>query len=121
MEFRTAGLALAALQLDKIELAGRSLNIGRPKGYVEPPQIEERARLSAAQQFAAQVCSCGVVLAIGVGVGAHCLRGAVSKMPISQVSSQVSSQVIAIIINVTLAAAGGRGWAARASTTQVSA
>ncbi len=55
IEFRTAGLAIAALQLDKLELAGRAINIGRPKGYVEPPGLMEQAKLSAAQQFMAQM------------------------------------------------------------------
>ena len=37
VELRTEELAQAAMQLDKVELCGRSINVGRPKGYVEPP------------------------------------------------------------------------------------
>ena len=33
---RTEELATAAMQLDKVELCGRPINVGRPKGYVEP-------------------------------------------------------------------------------------
>ncbi|KAJ9512251.1 hypothetical protein QJQ45_012812 [Haematococcus lacustris] len=55
VELRTAALALAALHLDKVELCGRQLNIGRPKGYIEPPAIEQQAKLTMAQMFAAQV------------------------------------------------------------------
>jgi len=55
IELRTAALAVAALHLDKMELCGRQLNIGRPKGYVDPPELSQQAKLSAAQMFAAQV------------------------------------------------------------------
>ncbi len=34
VEFRTRELTDAAIQLDKLELCGRQMNIGRPKGYV---------------------------------------------------------------------------------------
>lgn len=37
VEFRTPELATAAMMLDKVELCGRAMNVGRPKGYVEPP------------------------------------------------------------------------------------
>ena len=36
VEMRTEELATAAMQLDKVELCGRPINVGRPKGYVEP-------------------------------------------------------------------------------------
>ena len=35
VELRTEELATAALHLDKVELCGRHINVGRPKGYVE--------------------------------------------------------------------------------------
>lgn len=54
IELRTAALALAALHLDKVEVGGRQINIGRPKGYVDPPGLEQQAKLSMAQMFAAQ-------------------------------------------------------------------
>uniref|UniRef100_A0A6U5J7E4 RRM domain-containing protein n=1 Tax=Calcidiscus leptoporus TaxID=127549 RepID=A0A6U5J7E4_9EUKA len=36
VEFRDELMAVTALQLDKVELAGRPLNIGRPAGFVPP-------------------------------------------------------------------------------------
>lgn len=36
VEMRTAALATAGLSLDKMELCGRALNVGRPSGYVAP-------------------------------------------------------------------------------------
>lgn len=35
LEMRTEALAAAALALDKMDLCGRAVNVGRPKGYVE--------------------------------------------------------------------------------------
>jgi hypothetical protein len=50
VELRTEELAAAAMQLDKVELCGRSINVGRPKGYVEPPPgARPVAPLGAAQ------------------------------------------------------------------------
>ena len=37
VELRSEALATAAINLDKLELCGRPINVGRPKGYVEPP------------------------------------------------------------------------------------
>lgn len=37
VELRTEELAGEAMKLDKVELCGRPLNVGRPKGYIEPP------------------------------------------------------------------------------------
>ncbi len=39
MEMRTEELATSGMALDKVELCGRNINVGRPKGYVEPPQV----------------------------------------------------------------------------------
>lgn len=36
VEMRTAELATASIALDKMELCGRALNVGRPSGYVAP-------------------------------------------------------------------------------------
>ena len=36
---RTEELASSAMAMDKVDLCGRSINVGRPKGYVEPPQV----------------------------------------------------------------------------------
>jgi splicing factor U2AF subunit len=39
VEMRTEELATSGMALDKVELCGRNINVGRPKGYVEPPQV----------------------------------------------------------------------------------
>lgn len=39
VEFRTAELATTAMSLDKVELCGRSIHVGRPSGYVPPVSI----------------------------------------------------------------------------------
>ena len=39
VEMRTEELASSAMAMDKVDLCGRSINVGRPKGYVEPPQV----------------------------------------------------------------------------------
>ncbi|MEW5312395.1 MAG: hypothetical protein WDW38_004034 [Sanguina aurantia] len=57
VELRTIELADAAVQLDKLELCGRPMNVGRPKGYAEPPptMAANAAKLNMAQMFAAQL------------------------------------------------------------------
>ena len=37
MELRTEELAADAMKLDRINLGGREINVGRPRGYIEPP------------------------------------------------------------------------------------
>jgi hypothetical protein len=37
VELRTEELAEEAMKLDKVNLGGREINVGRPKGYIEPP------------------------------------------------------------------------------------
>lgn len=37
VECRSEELATAGMQLDKVDLCNRHVNVGRPKGYVEPP------------------------------------------------------------------------------------
>lgn len=39
VEMRTEELATSAMALDKVELCGRNINVGRPKGYIEPLQV----------------------------------------------------------------------------------
>jgi hypothetical protein len=54
VEFRTEELATTAMTLDKTELLGRTMNIGRPKGYIpgaSAPAANDT--LAAAQQVAA--------------------------------------------------------------------
>ena len=38
VELRSEALANAATHLDKTDLAGRPMNVGRPRGYAEPTQ-----------------------------------------------------------------------------------
>ena len=45
------GLACAT----QVELCGRNINVGRPKGYVEPPAGAPTSNLGAAQMFAASI------------------------------------------------------------------
>ena len=56
MEMRSEELASSAMQLDKVEVCGRQINVGRPKGYTEPPGgAAPAASLNAAQIFAASL------------------------------------------------------------------
>ncbi|KAK9824055.1 hypothetical protein WJX72_007388 [[Myrmecia] bisecta] len=56
VEVRTEELASAAMQLDKVELCGRHINVGRPKGYIEPPAgAAPTPAINMAQMFAAQM------------------------------------------------------------------
>ena len=53
---RSEELASSAMQLDKVDVCGRQINVGRPKGYVEPPGgAAPAATLNAAQVFAASL------------------------------------------------------------------
>ena len=53
---RSEELASSAMQLDKVDVCGRQINVGRPKGYVEPPGGPvPAATLNAAQVFAASL------------------------------------------------------------------
>ena len=42
VELRTEELATEAMKLDKVNLNGREINVGRPKGYIEPPPGSKR-------------------------------------------------------------------------------
>jgi splicing factor U2AF subunit len=42
VELRTEELAAEAMKLDKVNLGGREINVGRPKGYIEPPPGSKR-------------------------------------------------------------------------------
>ena len=47
---RTEELASSAMAMDKVDLCGRAINVGRPKGYVEPPQVaSQHYRLCSSQ------------------------------------------------------------------------
>lgn len=57
VELRTEELATAALALDKVELCGRHLVVGRCKGYVEPPGGPTTPQMGLAQLYAAQLAN----------------------------------------------------------------
>lgn len=42
VELRTEELSSVAMKLDKINICGREVNVGRPKGYIEPPPGSQR-------------------------------------------------------------------------------
>eukprot|EP00959_Pyramimonas_sp_CCMP1952_P136947 2865547-Pyramimonas_sp.AAC.1 len=52
VEMRTEDLATAALHLDKVELCGRTINVGRPKGYVDPALAQLNPLLAQPTGFA---------------------------------------------------------------------
>lgn len=67
VEMRTPELATAAIALDKVELCGRALNVGRPSGYVPPsgPSIPNQMVGSLA---AMQAMATGPMMG-GMGMG----------------------------------------------------
>lgn len=78
VQFASEDLATAALALDKVVLCGRALNVGRPKGYVEP-------NTTAAHQFAragllagvSQMAMPGAAAALGVQAMQQAMAGGV--------------------------------------------
>ncbi len=50
VEMRTEELASSAMAMDKVDLCGRAINVGRPKGYVEPPQVCAQTTPASGQQ-----------------------------------------------------------------------
>lgn len=52
---RTEELSHHAMNLDKVELCGRHVNVGRPKGYVESATAPPPPAIGAAAVFAAQL------------------------------------------------------------------
>ncbi|EFN58712.1 hypothetical protein CHLNCDRAFT_50180 [Chlorella variabilis] len=49
VEFQTEDMATKALEMDKVELCGRAMNIGRPKGYVAgAPQLPSLPKAAGA-------------------------------------------------------------------------
>ncbi len=55
---RTEELASSAMAMDKVDLCGRAINVGRPKGYVEPPQVTLLNIAVFCQQAALTYCDC---------------------------------------------------------------
>lgn len=69
VEFRTEELCTKALEMDKIELMGRSMNIGRPKGYIPPmegapPPISATLQAAAAAAAAVSVAPSTALLLV---------------------------------------------------------
>ena len=64
VELRTEELATTAMQLDKTELLGRPMNIGRPKGYVPgtsaPGRHTRVAGLSASHNACPVPCDAAI-------------------------------------------------------------
>ena len=42
VELRTEELSAEAMKLDRVNVQGREINVGRPKGYIEPPPGSRR-------------------------------------------------------------------------------
>lgn len=55
VEMRTEELSHHAMNLDKVELCGRHVNVGRPKGYMESATALPPPAIGAAAAFAAQL------------------------------------------------------------------
>eukprot|EP00879_Flechtneria_rotunda_P017065 GHRR01017872.1.p1 GENE.GHRR01017872.1~~GHRR01017872.1.p1 ORF type:complete len:362 (+),score=139.44 GHRR01017872.1:443-1528(+) len=88
VEFRTEELATTAMTLDKTELCGRQMNIGRPKGYVPGTSATTGANnetLAAAQQVAAALLGgvTNVVLLEGM-LSAAAIRDSEERREVSE-------------------------------------
>mmetsp|Transcript_19298 Transcript_19298/g.58285 ORF Transcript_19298/g.58285 Transcript_19298/m.58285 type:complete len:391 (-) Transcript_19298:2914-4086(-) len=57
VEMRTEDLSFHAMALDKVDLCGRQINVGRPKGYIEADAGPPPAAIGAAAAFAAQLAA----------------------------------------------------------------
>ena len=44
VELRCFEMAQIALRFDKVDVCGRPMNVGRPKGYIERPELETIVR-----------------------------------------------------------------------------
>ena len=78
VQFANEDLATAALALDKVVLCGRALNVGRPKGYVEPnttaaAQFARAGLLAGAPQMVAP----GAAAALGAQAMQQAMAGSV--------------------------------------------
>uniref|UniRef100_A0A383VCI1 RRM domain-containing protein n=1 Tax=Tetradesmus obliquus TaxID=3088 RepID=A0A383VCI1_TETOB len=88
VEFRTEELATTAMTLDKTELCGRQMNIGRPKGYVPGTSAATGAAndtMAAAQQVAAALMGgvTAVVLLEGL-LDAAAIRSSDERQEVSE-------------------------------------
>ncbi|PNW76061.1 hypothetical protein CHLRE_12g549100v5 [Chlamydomonas reinhardtii] len=86
IEFRTRELTDAAIQLDKLELCGRQMNIGRPKGYVDPnAHLVNAAKIGQAQVALATQFTLPGAAAVpglaGAAAGVPGLAGAAAGVP----------------------------------------
>lgn len=111
VELRTEDLATHAMLLDKTELAGRPMNIGRPKGYIPPMEgAANNAKLGLVQQFAAQL-SGGVtnVLLLDNLVHASAVRDDDQRKEVGVLLCCCAGVVLSDVVMVCWDAAGQRG------------
>ena len=85
VQFATEDMASAALALDKVVLCARPLNVGRPKGYVDPN--------NASMLFARATLPQGGMLAPGAAAAV----GAQAMMAVVQQQQQLQQQQAAIL------------------------
>ena len=87
VEMRTEELASSAMALDKVELCGRNINVGRPKGYVEPPHVRawQHPHHCAVHQRLHPHCPVVSLSGIFTGIGSLCrvsMRSCRSALPV---------------------------------------
>jgi len=68
VELRSEELATSAMSLDKVDLCGRSINVGRPKGYVEPPTGPAKPAQVVSQGYGIPNPAAAAVMAAAGGV-----------------------------------------------------
>jgi splicing factor U2AF subunit len=73
LEMRSEALAAAALSLDKMDLCGRSINVGRPKGYVDPGAAAVAAAALPAAMRAAAAIGAATATAASPGASSRCV------------------------------------------------
>ncbi|GLC56991.1 hypothetical protein PLESTB_001171100 [Pleodorina starrii] len=95
VEFRTRELTDAAIQLDKLELCGRQMNIGRPKGYVAM-QMQQQSALAQAPSQLADVAKLGQAQVL-----AAALAGAVPA-PANTLAAAAATLTVTTPTNVVL-------------------
>jgi splicing factor U2AF subunit len=79
VQLASEDLATAALALDKVVLCGRALNVGRPKGYVEPntTAAAQFARAGLLPGAAAHMVAPGAAAALGAQAMQQAMSGSV--------------------------------------------
>ncbi|MEW5306363.1 MAG: hypothetical protein WDW36_008832 [Sanguina aurantia] len=90
VELRTLELADLAIQLDKLEVCGRKLNVARPKDYVENKMaVPTAAKISAAQMYAAGLSGGGAAAGLPLAALAPVLGYAGAALPAPPGTSNV--------------------------------